>query len=151
MDTCVVPYKFSEEFKVRWAETDLLAHVFFANYWIYIDEALTEYLNRLGFKWGDIQKKGYAWVYGETKMRYLASAEFEDRISVHARIGRIGNSSVTAQFQIFLQKTGALINTAEITFIVVDAKTRKPARVPHFFRRAVQQENGADSRSSVNP
>ena len=111
--------------------------MFFANYLVYFDEALTEYLNDLNLRYADIKAQGYDWVYAESRVRYRGSAKFEDLLSVHVRIGKIGNSSVTAEFQIFNQETQELIVTGELVFVVVDDSIRKPAMVPEFFRKAV--------------
>lgn len=135
----MTPYKFSTTFKVRFVETDLQGHVFFGNYMVYCDEALTEYLNLLDFKYADNLAKGYDWVYAESRVQYKGSARFEDILRTHVRIAHIGNSSVKAEFQIFMEGTDDLIATAEFAFVVVDKATRAPVRVPEFFRKAVDK------------
>lgn len=132
-------FKFSTTFKVRFVETDLQGHVFFGNYLVYCDEALTEYLNGLHFGWEEIRAKGYEWLYVESRVQYKGAARFEDILRTHVRIAHIGNSSVRAEFQIFKDSTEELIATAEFAFVVVDKATRTPTRVPDFFRKAVEE------------
>ena len=101
-----------------------------------------EYLDLLGFGYPIIKPKGYDWVYAEARVQYKGPALLADMLSVHARISRIGNSSVTVEYQVFKQGTGDLIATGEVTFVVVDLTTHKPVRVPGFFREAVAKYQG---------
>ncbi len=71
----------------------------------------------------------------------MAAAQLAELLDVHVRIARMGNSSVTAEFQIYKQGSD-LITTGELTFVVVDDATRQPVRVPEFFREAVERYQG---------
>ncbi len=136
MTTPPARFRFSTTFKVRFVETDLQGHVFFGNYLVYCDEALMEYLDALGFGYPIIWPMGLDWVYVDSHLAYQGSAELADMLRTHVRIARIGTSSVTAEFQIFKQKSDELIVTGELTFVVL-GKTGKPVRLPDFFREAV--------------
>lgn len=146
---------------MRWAEVDIQQVVFFGHYLTYCDEALMEYLRLFGFGFKDIWAQGLDWVYADAHITYKGSAQFEDTLSVHVRIGRIGHSSIKAELQIFKQPSpdvvstsplshvgrgdrgeGELIATAELAFVVVDYTTRKPTRVPDWFRETVKQYQG---------
>ncbi len=142
MTNAVTPYKFSTTIKVRYADTDMQRHVFFGNYFTYFDEALMEYLEVLGFGYPVIIPQALDWVYADAHASYKGAALLADKLAVHAQIARIGNSSVTAAFQIFNQSNAELITTGELTFVVVDATTLQPTRVPEFFRDAVAQYQG---------
>ncbi len=132
------PYKFHSTFKVRWAEVDLQKVVFYGNYLIYADEALMEYLQRFNFGFKDLWARGLDWVYADAHLSFKGSAQFEDVLNVYVRIGRIGNSSITAEMQVFNQQQKNLIVTLELTIVVVDLNTRTPVRVPDEFRQAVE-------------
>jgi acyl-CoA thioester hydrolase len=142
----VTSFQFHTPFKVRFVETDLQGHVFFGNYLVYFDEALMEYFNLLGFRWDDMRAKGYDLVYVESRVQYKGSAKFEDILNTHVRIGRIGNSSVTAEFQIFRQSDNALIALGELSLVALDLVTRKPVRVPDVFREAVAKYQDEEAR-----
>ncbi|MBI1801936.1 MAG: acyl-CoA thioesterase [Chloroflexi bacterium] len=137
------PFKFSTSFKVRWVETDLQGVVFFGHYLTYFDEALMEYLEHLNFAYHQIKADGYDWVYAESRVQYKGALKLADRIAVHVRVSRIGNSSVTAEFQIFAHaRFSILIATGDVTFVVVDNVSRRPTRVPDSLRQSVAQYQG---------
>jgi len=139
MNDPITPFKFSTTFKVRWVEVDIQQVVFFGHYLTYADEALMEYLRLFNFGFKDIWAQGLDWVYANAHVTYKGSAQFEDMLSVHVRLARIGNSSMTAELQIFKQPANELIVTIALAFVVVDRSTRKPVRVPDEFRQAVDK------------
>ena len=53
------PMETSTEIEVRYAETDGMGVVYHANYLLYLEVARTDFLNKLGFPYADIEKAGY--------------------------------------------------------------------------------------------
>ena len=49
--------------RVRFADTDQQGHVFFGNYFTYMDEALMAYIDELGFAWETLGEMGLAIYY----------------------------------------------------------------------------------------
>ena len=130
-------YKFSVPLRVRFVETDLQGHVFFGNYLVYFDEALTEYMQAVGYTYKDFQAAGLDFFYIHSECDYKARAFFQDVLRIHARVGQIGNSSIPFEFAAINSTTGELIATGKIVAVTVDPHTKKPARVPDAFRGAV--------------
>ena len=123
--------------KVRYADTDAQGHVFFANYFIYFDEALTCYLEAIGVPYPKFSELGIDFLYAEAQCQYKGSAGPGETIKVDARVGRIGHSSLTFQCAIRRQGSEELIADGHVTAVVVDPKTRQPMRVPNEIREAV--------------
>jgi acyl-CoA thioester hydrolase len=132
-------YKFSEPVRVRFVETDLQGHVFFGNYLVYFDEALTQYTNAIGYTYQDFLNAGVDFFYIHSECDYRSRAFFEEVLNIHARVGQIGNSSVTFEFQAIKAKNDEWVATGKIVAVVVDPQTKKPVRVPDAFRQAVER------------
>lgn len=130
-------YKFFEPLRVRFAETDMQGHVFFGEYLTYFDEALTQYQHAIGCTYNDMVKAGVDMFYIRSECEYKSRAFFEDVLNVHARVGQIGNSSITFEFAAFKAPEGELVATGKIFAVTIDPQTKKPIRVPDFFREAV--------------
>ncbi len=130
-------YKFYIPLRVRFAETDQQGHVFFGHYLTYFDEALTQYLRTIGFIYQDFLNAGVDFFYIHSECDYKARAFFEEVLNVHARVGTIGNSSVTFEFAAFKAHNDELVATGKIVAVVIDSQTKKPVRVPEVFRKAV--------------
>lgn len=132
-----VRHRFSYPVQVRFADTDCQGHVYFSNYLVYCDEALSGYLHAIGYPWARLQGQGIELFFVDTGYRFAGSAHFEERLDVHARISRLGRTSLTAEMTVCKADGGAVIGSGHITAVMVDPKTRTPAPIPQAFRDAV--------------
>lgn len=84
--------------RIAFHETDAAGVVYFANYFRLAEEAETHALASLG---SIVTRDGYLYPRVHAEADYLAPLRFFDEVSVHARIIRIGSSSVHWKFDIF--------------------------------------------------
>jgi acyl-CoA thioester hydrolase len=122
---------------VRFADTDALGHVFFGSYFTYMDEGFMAYLAELGFPWSALTDKNLALFYVDSGCQFKGPSFFGDRLNVHARIAKLGNSSLTAEMTIFREADGKVVATGHITAVLVDARTEKSTPIPDTIREAV--------------
>ena len=137
-------YRFSFPIKVRYADTDAQGHVFFGNYFTFMDEAAGGYLRAIGFPWEKLSELGLDIFYVDAHCQYKGSATFDDTLQVDARMARIGNTSFTIQCAIYKPGNDQKIAIGEITAVVVNPKTRQPVRVPEEIRQAVASYEGLE-------
>jgi acyl-CoA thioester hydrolase len=130
-------YRFYHPIRVRYVEVDAQHHVFFGHYLTYFDVALVEHMKAIGHSYPDMVAAGVDMFYVHASCDYKGRARFDDLLHVHARIGRIGNTSFAFEFAIFKQPTDELIATGEIVAVAINAETGKPVRVPDALREAV--------------
>ncbi len=135
-------YKFSIPVRVRFAETDLQGHVFFGHYLTYFDDALTGYTRAIGCTYQDVIAAGMDFFYVHAECDFESRAFFDEVLTVHARAGRIGHSSVTFEFCAFKEQNDERVASGKIVAVFIDAQTRKPGRVPEKFRGAVAKYEG---------
>ena len=130
-------YRFFHPIHVRFIETDQQGHVFFGHFLTYFDVALTEYLKAIGYGYDKFLETGVDFYYVESLCQYHDRAFFDEILHVHARIGKIGNSSFTFEFAIFEPEDQRFIATGHIVAVAVDPSTTKPMRAPESLRQAV--------------
>ena len=138
-------FKFFTSVQVRFVETDAQGHVFFGNYFTYYDVALTEYLKAIGCGYQEILADGLDFYYVEATCQYKDRAFFDEVLHIHARIGKIGDTSFHFEFSVVEENSGRLIATGRIVAVAVDHNSRKPITVPQKLRKAVQVFEGAAS------
>lgn len=131
------PYRFFYPMQVRFAETDAQGHVFFGEYFTYFDESMVAYMRTIGCSWRDLLDLGVDMYYVDTGCQFKGRAFFEEVLHVHSRMGRIGNTSFTVEFQIFKKETAELVATGHLTAVTVDSSAGRPVRVPDRLRDAV--------------
>jgi acyl-CoA thioester hydrolase len=123
--------------RVRYADTDAQGHVFFANYFVYFDEALSSYLEAIGLPYPKFSELGIDFLYIDAQCQYKGSAAPGETLEVDARVERIGHSSLTFKCTVYRQGSHQMIAGGSLTAVVVDLKTRQPVRVPDEIRQAV--------------
>lgn len=128
---------------VRFADTDAQGHVYFSNYLVYCDEALSAYLEAIGCGWRALQEQGLEFFFIETGCQFKGRAYFEDLLQVHARVARIGISSFTGEMAVYRETDDALLATGFISCVMVDRETGQPTPVPQDFRDAVARFEAA--------
>lgn len=133
-------YPFSTSLKVRFNETDAQGHVNFAWYLNYFDIALIEYLRSIGFSYQQMLDENIDMLYADAHASYHAPAHFDDALRIHCCAGKVGNTSLRFDFQIFNEKDNSLTAKGEITVVMADRKTFQKMRVPDHFRQALEEK-----------
>ena len=134
------PYPFSTSIKVRFNETDAQGHVNFAWYLNYFDVALIEYLRSIGFSYQQMLDENMDMLYVDSHASYHAPAHFDDALRIHCCAGKVGNTSLRFDFQIFNETNNCLTANGEITVVMADRKTFQKMRVPDHFRQALEEK-----------
>lgn len=135
-------FRFAHTLRVRFAETDMQGIVFNGNYLTYYDVAWTEYFRAVGLVWQDLLDLGADTVLARTTMEFKAPARFDQLLDIHTRVSRIGNTSITFEFEIYVHGEEQLIGTAQSLYVCIDLQTLKPVRVPDPLRARLTEFEG---------
>jgi acyl-CoA thioester hydrolase len=134
-----MPQTYIHRLRVRFAETDAQAVVFYANYIAYFDILMTEF-------WRDAVPGGYSemiengtdMVVIETTARYHAPALFDDELDLKASVTRLGNTSMSTALTIHRPADDATIVTGEIHHVFIDPATKTKRPIPDIVRAALE-------------
>ena len=135
-------YRFYHTLRVRFADTDMQGIVFNGNYLTYYDVAWTEYFRALGLEWKDLLGLGADTVLARTTMEFKAPARFDELLDVYTRVAKIGNTSLTFEFEIYAQTDGRLIGAASSLYVCIDPQSLRPVRVPGALRSRISDFEG---------
>lgn len=124
-------FHFFEPFRVRYAETDMQKVVFYGNYSIYYDVALTEYLRATGFDYaGHFTTTDEDFHIVKSTQEFKGSAVFDDKLDVGVRTAKLGRSSITFAAAIFRAGEDVPLNVAEIIWVNTNQKTKTATPLP---------------------
>ena len=137
-------FKFNHKLRVRFAETDLQGIVFNGNYLTYYDVAWTEYFRAMGLVWKDLVEMGSDTVLARTTIEFKAPARFDEVLEVWVRVSKVGNTSLTFDFEIYPEGEDRLISAAQSLYVCINPKTLKPVRVPDTLRSQIGELEGKD-------
>jgi acyl-CoA thioester hydrolase len=121
------------ELRVRYAETDRMGIVYYANYLIWCEVGRVEFMRALGGSYADLEAQGYGLAVAEATVRYLAPARFDDPVRIETRLVGVRSRAVTFDYVISHAGTGARLATAHTALVSIDSSGR-PTALPTQFR-----------------
>jgi acyl-CoA thioester hydrolase len=131
---------FRHRLRVRWSECDLQGVVFYPHYLAYLDHTVTElWREAVGPYTEMIPEHGVDMVVAESKLRYRASARFDDELEISATITRLGETSITTAFTIQRTADGALLTEGELRHVFVHPADLTKSAMPAPVRAGLER------------
>ncbi|MEO6525590.1 MAG: thioesterase family protein [Gemmatimonadaceae bacterium] len=128
----------STELRVRYAETDRMGIVYYANYLIWCEVGRVEFMRALGRSYAVLEGKGYGLAVAEARVRYLSPARFDDRVCVETTLASVRSRAVTFDYVITNAESGTRLATAHTALVSIDSSGR-PTAMPVEFRAALER------------
>ncbi len=130
-----MPEPFRHRIRVRFNECDGQGVVFYANYLMYFDVAITEL-------WREAFDDGYAGMIengtdamvAEANIRYRGSARFDDELDLVARVTRVGTTSSMTALTAERVSDGAVLAEADLRHVFIDPHTLEKKQIPEEVR-----------------
>ena len=122
--------------RVRYAECDAQGHVFFANYAVFLDVAITELWRERVGGYREMIDGGHDLVVAELQARYLGSAVFDDVVDVVIDVDRLGETSLTAGWRV--ERAGEVLVTGTVRYVCIDPETHAKKPLPGAIRDALR-------------
>ena len=120
------------EIKVRGYHLDIFRHVNNARYLEFLEEG------RWAFFDGNPQffhhLKGVTFFVVNININYRRPATLGDTLDVQTSLSEIGNTSGILHQEIYNVKSEDLVVDADVTFVIVDAKTQNPLNLRNQFK-----------------
>ena len=127
----------STELRVRYAETDRMGIVYYANYLVWCEVGRVEFMRALGGSYADLEAQGYGLAVAEATVRYLAPARFDDSVRVETTLVGVRSRAVIFEYVISNADTGTRLATAHTALVSID-RTGRPTALPAEFRALLE-------------
>ena len=140
-------YAHSSELRVRYAETDRMGVVYYANYLVWCEVGRVELLRALGRSYAALESEGVGLAVSEARVRYLSPARFDDVIRIETTLTGVRSRAITFDYLITNAESGARLATAHTALVSIDAAGRLVA-IPTPFRSALDRALNAQPPSA---
>ncbi len=127
-------FRFSTRLEVRFRDCDPLGHVNNAVYATYFEVARFAYW-REALRY--TRHDGFSFIMARVECNYRAQAHVGDALDVHIRVGRIGRSSFTFDYQIVAAEGGRLVADGGSVQVMFDYAAQQSRPVSEAFRARV--------------
>jgi acyl-CoA thioester hydrolase len=131
--------------RVRYAETDQMGVVYYANYFVWFEIGRVELMRALGFEYRELEEQDQCYLpVVEAKCRYKAPARYDDVLTLETRVLNQRTSMIRFGYRLLRQKPNeaeeqepALLAEGETVHVVVDRAMQKTA-LPERFAAALR-------------
>lgn len=125
--------------RVRYRECDRMGVVYHTHYLDYFEAARTEMIRSLGVPYVDIEDSGLLIQVVEINVRFHSPAYYDDELVVTCRVGSIPATRLVLDNEVRRKGEERILASGRIDLCFVDADSKRPVRVPEFFRAAFEK------------
>jgi acyl-CoA thioester hydrolase len=123
-------------FRVRFAETDQMQIVHHAAYIVYLEEGRSELGRQFGASYSAFEDAGFSLAVTEIQAQYLASARYDQRVTVRTWIEDLRSRSLIYAYEILNAETQQILVTGMTKHVCVDREGHI-RRIPDAWRNAL--------------
>ena len=113
--------------RVRYAETDRMGVVYYANYFVWFEVARTDWLRETGWSYREMEADGVSLPVIEAHCDYRRPARYDDELEVRTQATLL--SQIRIRFDYEVVRQGSVLSTGHTVHAAVDPAGR-PCRLP---------------------
>ncbi|MBM3819545.1 MAG: acyl-CoA thioesterase [Acidimicrobiia bacterium] len=119
--------------RVRYAETDRMGVVYYANYLVWFEVGRTEWLRDAGWTYRDMEREGVSLPVIEARCEYRQPARYDDEIDIRTQATLLTPVRVRFDYEVVLAAGGAVAAAGHTIHAALDPGGR-PCRLPARVR-----------------
>ena len=122
--------------RVRYAETDKMGVVYYANYLVWFEVARTDWLRETGWTYRAMEHEGFALPVIEAHCDYKISARYDDEIRIETTARLVSAVRLAFDYTVVRAADAALVASGYTVHASIDGSgrpVRLPARVKELF------------------
>ncbi len=128
-------YTSETRLRVRYAETDQMGVVYYANYFVWMEVARVEYCRSIGFSYQQMEvEDGVLLAVVEAQCRYVYPARYEQEVIVATTVPEAHPRMIRFAYEMRSAADGRALASGE-TRHVFCGRDLKPTRLPVKYRR----------------
>ncbi len=118
--------------RVRYAETDKMGVVYYANYLVWFEIGRTDWLRETGWTYRLMEEEGFGLPVIEVHCAYQTSARYDDDVEIRTRARLVSAVRLAFDYDVVRRADGQALASGYTVHATVDRSgrpTRLPARV----------------------
>jgi acyl-CoA thioester hydrolase len=119
--------------RVRYAETDQMGIVYYANYFVWFEVGRTDLLRRTGWSYREMEKDGVSLPVIESHCAYRQPARYDDEVEVRTTGSVVSPVRVRFDYEVIRSADSATLVTGFTVHATLD-RSGRPCRLPERAR-----------------
>ncbi len=131
--------------RVRYAETDQMGVVYYANYLVWFEVGRVEFIRQMGLDYRSMEKEENAMIaVVEATARYKAPARYDDELIVRTTLAGVRGSIVRFRYAVVRAEDEQLLCEGETVHVVVGRDMKRRDMPERYARQFQDLLHGAD-------
>ena len=126
---------------LQWGDQDAFGHVNNTVPIRWFETARVAYLEQSDMN-NMMQTGGLGPILASVTCNYRRQLHYPDRVSIGARIAKIGRSSMIMEHVVYSEKLAAVAADGTSTVVIFDYEVNRPTRIPDKIRQAFESLEG---------
>ena len=119
--------------RVRYAETDTMGVVYYANYFVWFEVGRTEWLRATGWSYREMEREGTSLPVIEAGCEYRRAARYDDELEIRTRATLLTPVRIRFDYEVWRAGDESAVAAGHTVHAAVDAGGR-PCRLPPRVR-----------------
>lgn len=119
--------------RVRYAETDQMGVVYYANYFVWFEVARAELLRSLGWSYREMEADGVGLPVIEAHCEYRQPARYDDELDIVTQGALVSAACVAFDYEV-VRRSDGIVTAVGRTVHAAIKSTGKPCRLPERIR-----------------
>jgi acyl-CoA thioester hydrolase len=115
--------------RVRYAETDKMGVVYYANYLVWFEVGRTDWLRETGWSYREMETEGIQLPVIEAHCEYRLGARYDDDVDIRTRARKVSPVRVQFDYEVTRRADAAVLATGHTVHATIDRQGR-PVRMP---------------------
>lgn len=115
--------------RVRYAETDKMGVVYYANYLVWFEIGRTDWLRGTGWTYREMEADGFQLPVIEAHCDYKQGARYDDELEIRTTADRVSPVRIRFDYQVVRRADGMVLATGQTVHATIGPAGR-PARLP---------------------
>ncbi|MEZ5289185.1 MAG: thioesterase family protein [Vicinamibacterales bacterium] len=115
--------------RVRYAETDRMGVVYYANYLVWFEVGRTEWLRDTGWTYRAMEEEGLALPVIEAHCEYRIGARYDDELEIRTTARLVSPVRLAFDYELVRRSDAAIVATGSTVHATID-RAGKPVRLP---------------------
>ena len=125
----MTPPRSVSSLRVRYAETDTMGVVYYANYFVWFEVGRTDLLRRTGWSYKEMEAEGISLPVIESHCVYRQPARYDDEVDVRTTGSVVSPVRVRFDYEVIRPADGATLVTGFTVHATLD-RAGRPCRLP---------------------
>ncbi|MFN8635576.1 MAG: thioesterase family protein [Chloroflexota bacterium] len=125
--------------RVRYAETDAMGVVYYANYLTYFEVARVEYLRSAGIDYRSLEDAKMTGAVTTAHVSYHLPAKFDDELSLWTRCVSMGKVRFRIEYEVRRDDDRVLVASGYTEHALLAHETLRPVRIPDWVKAGIER------------